>query len=125
MKFLPKAAPISAYDENEPIKRLMRATIERAILDAYDMGIIKCSYKTKKKYTSWERKSYAKEARIWLNSENEEPGSLKWCLDGLNIDYSYFKLLLDESHEVFKTALGPKIKSRYNTLLRNARQSIQ
>lgn len=73
--------------EEVPEKRLVRAIVERAILDSH--GVVSYLYPSSDpKYKHSQKKQIQKEALAWLASNNKEPFSFLWCLDVLDVELS-------------------------------------
>lgn len=107
---LPQVSPNSSvYDETLPIKKLMAAMVQRALDDAYGRGmeILTYDYRRKSKFSRKDARDWKTEAWEWINSNNDTPGSLLWCLDGLGLSYSTFKKMLEASRLI--SARRPKV----------------
>lgn len=106
---LPSIAPDSSiYDPVLPIKKLMAAMVQRALDDAYGRGmeIVTYDYKRVGKFDRRDRRDWKSEAWEWIESNDDSPGSLLWCLDGLGISHRTFKKMLEKSRLI--SARRPK-----------------
>lgn len=87
--------------EIEPYRKLLFAILERAMLDYKGYGEIKHVVSTKKmidgtynQYHYDKAKEAAAAAAEWINSNNDEPFTLLWILEQLDISYLQFSKML-------------------------------
>ena len=86
---------VPSSDETRPIRELMAAMLERAIQDANGSKVGSDDYVCKRISGKTWKHSWRDDAWEWINSNDDEPYSLLWCLDWLGISRAHFIRMIE------------------------------